>query len=109
MLANLYFFADKCVDEMWPKLLMNETEIDRQKLDCSTLYTNLPEDVKHEVERVKKEHDSKVENSSEKEKVQFSPISVDSARDELLKKAWNVEGSPFQGTAFDPSKVSFMN
>ena len=24
---------------------------------------------------------------------------------DILKKAWNVEGSPFKGTPFDPTKV----
>ena len=28
-------------------------------------------------------------------------------QEEILRKAWDAEGSPFKGTPFDPSKINF--
>ena len=35
------------------------------------------------------------------------PTSDELKNEDMLQKAWNAEGSPFQGTPFDPSKVNF--
>ena len=35
------------------------------------------------------------------------PTSDDTKNEEMLRKAWDAEGSPFKGTPFDPSKVNF--
>jgi hypothetical protein len=33
------------------------------------------------------------------------PTSEEQKNEDLLKKAWNVDGSPFKGTPFDPSLI----
>ena len=35
------------------------------------------------------------------------PTSEEISNEEMLRKAWDAEGSPFAGTPFDPSAVSF--
>jgi hypothetical protein len=35
------------------------------------------------------------------------PTSEELQSEELLRKAWDAEGSPFRGTPFDPTKVDF--
>ena len=34
------------------------------------------------------------------------PTSEEEKQMEMLKKAWNAEGSPFKGTPFDPTKFN---
>ena len=34
------------------------------------------------------------------------PTSDEMQNEELLRRAWDAEGSPFRGTPYDPSKVS---
>jgi len=34
------------------------------------------------------------------------PTTEEEQQQELLKQAWNAEGSPFKGTPFDPSQLN---
>lgn len=44
----------------------------------------------------------------QQQKLKGEKTSEDIEKEELLKKAWNAEGSPFAGTPFDPSLVSLQ-
>lgn len=37
------------------------------------------------------------------------PTTEEESQQEMLKKAWNAEGSPFKGQPFDPSKFNLSN
>jgi hypothetical protein len=39
-------------------------------------------------------------------KMRGLPTSEEEQQNELLRKAWDAEGSPFKGTPFDPSKFN---
>ena len=41
------------------------------------------------------------------QKAQGLPTSEELSQQDMLRKAWDAEGSPFKGTPFDPSKVNF--
>lgn len=84
---------------MWDKLLIKESKIEGKTIDCSKEFTALPEDLKMEVERLDKQRNQEAESM---------PIhSMNPAREAMLRKAWDAEGSPFKGTPFDPTKVNF--
>jgi hypothetical protein len=82
---------------MWEKLLINESKVEGQNIDCSKDFTALPEELKMEVERL-----DKLRNQGEEP----TPL-VDPNREDMLRRAWNAEGSPFKGTPFDPTKINF--
>ena len=43
----------------------------------------------------------------EEQKLHGKPTSEELKQQEILKKAWNLKGSPFKGTPFDPSVLQF--
>ena len=47
------------------------------------------------------------EQEEDEEEVEVEEAVPMSAEEEMLRAAWDAEGSPFKGTPFDPSKVNF--
>ncbi|CAH0564248.1 unnamed protein product [Brassicogethes aeneus] len=94
---NLEIHLDKTLDMWWDCLLRNEEKLDISKIDCSRPYEELPEEAQAKIEELQ---------WNQERKIMGLPTSDEMALQEKLKKAWNVEGSPFTGP-FDPSKVKF--
>jgi hypothetical protein len=44
----------------------------------------------------------------QKRKQMGMPSTEEEEKMEMMKKAWDAEGSPFKGTPFDPSKLNMM-
>ena len=78
---------------LWPKLLLSEEK--SVKLNCED-YQELSESDRMAVEFAMKRN-----NMKEKED--------DAQLNDVLKAAWNQEGSPFQGTPYDPSIIANIN
>ncbi|KOB65624.1 Nuclear distribution protein NUDC [Operophtera brumata] len=87
--GKLLMHLEKVQERWWNKLLNAEEPIDLDKIDCSRPLDELPED------HIDKER-----------KMQGLPTSDELRNIQILKKAWNAPGSPFQGQEFDPSVLS---
>ena len=88
--SQLVVHLEKRKQSLWPKFLQSEKE-PTQLTNRIDAYQELSESDKMAVEyamkksTIKEQEDAKLKN--------------------LLKTAWNQEGSPFQGTQYDPSIV----
>lgn len=78
----------------------NESEIDLMRIDCSRPIDELPEGTQAEIKRIQWEERQK--NSGELTSTQIQ-------QQQILKNAWDLDGSPFKGVPFDPNAVQFQN
>ncbi|XP_039754284.1 nudC domain-containing protein 3 [Pararge aegeria] len=92
--GRLLIHLEKVQERWWNKLLNAEEEIDISKIDCSRPLNELPED-----------HIAKIQELhwNQEQKLKGLPTSDEIRNIEILKKAWNAPGSPFQGTEFNPN------
>ncbi|XP_013199826.1 nudC domain-containing protein 3 [Amyelois transitella] len=95
--GKLLIHLEKIQERWWNKFLNSEEAIDLSKIDCSRPLDELPED-----------HIAKVRELqwNQEQKLKGLPTSDEIRNIEVLKKAWNAPGSPFQGQKFDPSVLS---
>lgn len=77
-----------------------EPEIDLNRIDCSRPLDELPEDTQTDIERIQWDERQKLCGELTSKQIQ---------QQKILKEAWNMEGSPFKGTPFDPNAVQFEN
>lgn len=94
---RLQVHLDKCQEKWWNCLVTSENRLDLSKIDCSRPFEDLPQEAQAKIEEL---------GWNQERKRLGLPTSTQLARDALLKRAWNAEGSPFSGP-FDPSKVEF--
>lgn len=94
---QLNIHLEKHEERWWKSLLSSEEEIDLTKIDSSRQLYDLPES------HIAKIHEMQW---NQEQKLKGLPTSDEIKNMEILKKAWNVEGSPFKGTEFDPSIFS---
>ncbi|XP_063380857.1 nudC domain-containing protein 3 [Cydia fagiglandana] len=92
--GKLLIHLEKVQERWWTKLVNSEEAIDLDKIDCSRPLNELPED-----------HIAKVRELqwNQEQKLKGLPTSDEIKNIEILKRAWNAEGSPFKGKEFDPS------
>ncbi|XP_061713200.1 nudC domain-containing protein 3 [Cydia pomonella] len=92
--GRLLIHLEKVQERWWTKLVNSEEAIDLDKIDCSRPLNELPED-----------HIAKVRELqwNQEQKLKGLPTSDEIKNIEILKRAWNAEGSPFKGKEFDPS------
>ncbi|KAJ0177072.1 hypothetical protein K1T71_007081 [Dendrolimus kikuchii] len=95
--GRLLMHLEKAQERWWYKFLEEEEAIDLSSIDCSRPLDELPED-----------HIAKVRELqwNQEQKRRGLPTSDEIRNIEVLKKAWNAPGSPFQGKEFDPSVLS---
>ncbi|KAH1025002.1 hypothetical protein HUJ05_009819 [Dendroctonus ponderosae] len=94
---KLQIHLDKCLEEWWNCLILSEDRLDLSTLDCSRPFEDLPEDAQAKIEEL---------GWNQERKRLGLPTSDELAKQELLRKAWAAEGSPFTGP-FDPTQVAF--
>ncbi|KAF7284590.1 hypothetical protein GWI33_021872 [Rhynchophorus ferrugineus] len=94
---KLYIHLDKCREIWWDCLITTEDRLDLSKIDCSRPFEELSEEAQAKIEEL---------GWNQERKRQGLPTSDELHKQEMLKKAWNAEGSPFVGP-FDPDKVIF--
>lgn len=84
--------------EMWWKgVLEGEPEIDQKSIDNTQYVHEMDDDSQADYQRVMYDMERKR---------QGQPSSKEEETQNILRKAWNAEGSPFQGSEFDPSKIN---
>lgn len=77
--------------------MVSEPKISVRKIDPSRPITDLDDEAQTKIEEMM---------VNEQRKRMGLPQTHEEKTYELLKKAWDAEGSPFRGTPFDPSRVN---
>ncbi|KAI4480507.1 hypothetical protein M0804_010060 [Polistes exclamans] len=89
---------EKISERWWDALITEEPKIELNKIDCSRNLDEMGLTEQMKVEEVMWNH---------QQKLLGKPTSDQLKLEEIMKKAWNVEGSPFQGTSYDPSIIKY--
>lgn len=95
--CKLQIHLEKCQEMWWNCLVKSEPHLDISNIDCSRPYDELSEEAQAKIGELQWNQDRKRLGL---------PTSDEMVMHDTLKKAWNVDGSPFIGP-FDPSVVSF--
>ncbi|XP_015598121.1 nudC domain-containing protein 3 isoform X3 [Cephus cinctus] len=89
---------EKCEERWWQALIIGEPNIELNKINCSRNLDELCCRDQMKVQELMWNH---------QQKLLGKPTSEQTKMEEIFKKAWNAEGSPFKGTEYDPSIVNF--
>lgn len=94
--STLDINLDKADERIWSSILKGGKEIDTKEVEN-----------KKDLEEFDGETQGAVRKLwwDEQQKRQGKPTSDQLKMQGVMKNAWNAEGSPFQGTEFDPSKL----
>ncbi|XP_059476241.1 nudC domain-containing protein 3 [Neocloeon triangulifer] len=84
---------EKVEQRWWDALLTTDKKINVRLIDPSRPLQDFPEDEQMRVREMVANQEKRRTNSQKTE--------------EMLKAAWNAEGSPFKDTPYDPTKVNF--
>lgn len=89
---------EKATERWWEALIIGEPTIELNKIDCSQNLYDMGSTEQMKVQEIMWNHQQKLLGKPTSEEIKI---------EEILKKAWDAEGSPFQGTPYDPSVVKF--
>lgn len=92
---KLEIHLEKISEMWWDCLVKSEPRLDVSKIDCTRPFEELPEEAQAKIEEL---------TWNQERKRLGLPTSNEMVLQEKLKKAWDVEGSPFKGP-FDPNTV----
>lgn len=95
--CKLEMHLEKTSEIWWDCLIQGEPKLDLTKIDCSRPYEELSEEAQAKIQEL---------TWNQERKRLGLPTSEELQMQEKLKKAWNVEGSPFTGP-YDPNAVIF--
>jgi len=88
---------EKVQSKWWTRVLQTDQEIDKQKIDTTQQVGDFDEETQSDLRKVMYD---------QQQKLMGKPTSDEQKTHEMLKKAWDAEGSPFKGTPFDPSRLN---
>lgn len=88
---------EKLEERWWDALLVDEPKIDMQAIEPIKNMDDLPEDEKAKIDELL---------FNERQKLLNKPTIEQMKIQNILKEAWDIEGSPFKGQPFDPSIVN---
>lgn len=94
---ELQIHFEKVKEIWWNCFLTSEPKLDISKIDCTKPLEDLPEDAQAKIHELQ---------WNQEQKRLGLPTSDEIKNLDILRKAWDAEGSPFSGP-FDPSAVSF--
>ncbi|XP_044272452.1 nudC domain-containing protein 3 [Tribolium madens] len=94
---KLYIHLDKSREVWWNCLVKSEPKLDISTLDCSRPYEELSEEAQAKIEEL--------QWNQERKRLGL-PTSDELQMQDILKRSWNCEGSPFSGP-YDPNAVKF--
>lgn len=92
---KLHITLDKIKEIWWERLFETEPKLDTRNFSSTRNIDELPPESQAIIEKLRWE---------EEQKYNGRPLTE---QEEILKKSWNVKGSPFAGQPFDPSLVTF--
>lgn len=78
--------------------VVGDAEIDTTKVDSTRCMYDYDGETQGAIRKILFDEDQKRKGL---------PTSDELQSEDMLRKAWDAEGSPFRGTPFDPSKVDF--
>ena len=94
---RLVFIFEKKKELIWKTVFKGDPEIDVSKVDNSKKMSEFDDETQGALRKVMYEQNRKRMGL---------PTSEEENQMNMLKKAWNAEGSPFKDTPFDPSKIN---
>lgn len=95
--TKIILAMEKSDENVWKTILKGDEEIDPKTVDNSKKIEEFDEETQGGLRKVLYEQNRKNMGL---------PTTEEEQQQEMLKKMWNAEGSPFKGTPFDPSKVT---
>merc|ERR1719183_2967848 len=88
----------KLRETWWKSVVEGEPEIDTQKVDSVRNIHEYDDETQAGIRKIMFDQDQKRKGL---------PTSDEMKNEDMLRKAWDAEGSPFKGTPFDPKMVNF--
>ncbi|KAH9519754.1 NudC domain-containing protein 3 [Bulinus truncatus] len=88
---------EKKQERWWENVFVDEPKINTRKIDCSRPMTDLDDEAQAKIEEMM---------YNQRQKQLGLPQSHEAKTHDMLRKAWDAEGSPFKGQPFDPSKFN---
>eukprot|EP00108_Taenia_solium_P005921 TsM_000813600 transcript=TsM_000813600 gene=TsM_000813600 len=88
---------DKVDEYWWEAAFVGEEKINVQEIDCSRPIHELDEEAQGKIAQLL---------FDQEQKRRGLPTTEERRIQDILKEAWNKDGSPFKGQPFDPSRVS---
>jgi len=88
---------EKKQERWWENVFPDEPKINTRKIDCSRPMEDLDDEAQAKIEEMM---------YNQRQKQLGRPQSHETKSHDMLRKAWDAEGSPFKGQPFDPSKLS---
>jgi hypothetical protein len=89
---------EKKKNTWWKSALVGDEEIDTQKVDSTCKLEDYDDGTQAAIRKIM---------FDQHQKAQGLPTSEEMTQQDMLRKAWDAEGSPFKGTPFDPSAINF--
>lgn len=86
--------SEKQIEKWWDSLVADEPKINTTTLNCSRPIHELSDEHMAKVREVQYNH---------MQRLAGLPTSEDTQKEEMLRKAWNLPGSPFANTPYDPN------
>ncbi|KAK6171407.1 hypothetical protein SNE40_019602 [Patella caerulea] len=94
---HVHINLEKKQERWWEGLFVNEPKINVRKIDCSRPMTELDDEAQAKIGEMM---------FNEQQKRLGLPQSHEQKTYDMMKQAWDAEGSPFKGQPFDPSKFN---
>ncbi|XP_045213540.1 nudC domain-containing protein 3-like isoform X2 [Mercenaria mercenaria] len=94
---NVHINFEKKEERWWEAVLTDEPKINVRKIDASRPMTDLDDEAQAKIEEMM---------YNDRQKKMGLPTAKEQKMQDMLKNAWDAEGSPFKGQPFDPSKFS---
>ncbi|XP_046399278.1 nudC domain-containing protein 3 isoform X4 [Ischnura elegans] len=95
---DVQIHLEKCQERWWDALLTSEEKINLQNIDASRPMDDLRQEEQMKIQEL-------MWAEQRKRMGQLDPRHQPVA--DILKKAWNQEGSPFKGMEYNPSMINF--
>lgn len=94
---HIHINLEKVQERWWEAVLVDEPKINVRKIDPSRPITDLDDEAQAKIEELM---------YNEQQKRLGLPQSHEKKVHDILREAWDAEGSPFKGQPFDPSIVN---
>ncbi|CBZ56082.1 putative nuclear movement domain-containing protein [Neospora caninum Liverpool] len=96
----LLLSIEKARENWWASVLKGEKKIDTTKIESVKRVEDFDAATQAHIRKMMFDQQQKLRGEKTSDELQ---------KEELLRKAWDAEGSPFAGTPYDPSLVNFQS